>query len=92
MASEMMVIQHNCEGLLRFILPDNTVTVGMEVMTLKGEYIFRQDKCSNEKTFIPWSKDNTPPSSFFKRVRETETKISKEFLESVLDKKFRTKL
>ena len=30
----MMVIQHNCEGLLRFILPDDTVSVDMEVMTL----------------------------------------------------------
>ena len=80
----MTVIQHNCEGLLRFILPDDTVTIDMEVMTLKGIHIFRQDKHSNEKTFIPWSKDNTP-SSFLKRVRETQDKASKEFLESVLD-------
>ena len=85
MANEMMVIQHNCEGLLRFILPDDTVTIDMEVMTLKGIHIFRQDKHSNEKTFIPWSEDNTAPSSFLKRVRETQTKPSKEFMESVLD-------
>ena len=40
----MMTAQHNCEGLLKFILPDDTVTVGMEVMTLTGIHIFRQDK------------------------------------------------
>ena len=81
----MMVIQHGCEGLLRFIIPDDTVTIDMEIMTLKGIHIFRQDKNSSEKTFIPWSKDNTPPSSFLKRVREIQNRTSKDFLESVLD-------
>ena len=85
MASEMMVIQHSCEGLLRFIVPDNTVTIDMEIMTLKDIHIFKQGKNSSEKTFIPWSKDNKPPSSFLKRVRETQKNTSKEFLESVLD-------
>ena len=42
MASEMTVIQHTCEGFLRFILPEDTVTVDMEVMTLRGIHIFRQ--------------------------------------------------
>ena len=49
MASEMMVIQHSCEGLLRFIVPDNRVTVDMEIMTLNGIHIFKQDKNSSEK-------------------------------------------
>ena len=70
MPSEMTITQHICEGLLRFILPEDTVTVHVEVMTLKGLYIFRQDKHSNEKTFIPWSEDHKPPSSFLKRLRE----------------------
>ena len=84
MASEMMIIQHSCEGLLRFVVPDDTVTVDMEIMTLKGMHIFKQDKNSGEKTFIPWSEDNKPPSSFLKRVRETQKTTSKEFVESVL--------
>ena len=74
MASEMMAVQHSCEGLLRFILPDDTVTVDMKVMTLSGVHIFKQDKHSSEKSFIPWNKENTPPLTFFKRVRETQTK------------------
>ena len=85
MASEMMVIQHSCEGLLRFIIPDDTVTVDMEIMTLKGIHIFKQDKSSSEKTFIPWNEDNKPSSSFLKRVKETQENTSKEFLESILD-------
>ena len=82
-----MVVQHNCEGLLRFIIPENTVTIDMEIMTLKGIHIFKQDKNSSEKIFIPWSEDNKHPSSFFKRVRETQTKATKTFLESLLDQK-----
>ena len=85
MASEMTVIQHTCERFLRLILPGDTVTVDIEVMTLKGIHIFRQDNNSNKKTFIHWSEDNTPPSSFLKRLRETQSKPSAEFLESFLD-------
>ena len=43
MVSDIMAVQHNCEGLLKFILTDDTVTVDMEVMTLTGVHIFRQD-------------------------------------------------
>ena len=32
----MIAAQHNSEGLLKFILPDNMVTVDVEVMTLTG--------------------------------------------------------
>ena len=35
--------------------------------------------------FIPWNEHNKPPSSFLKRLRETQDKPSKEFLESVVD-------
>ena len=85
MANEMMAVQHSCEGLLRFILLDDTVTVDMEVLTLKGVHIFKQDKHSSEKSFIPCSEENTPPPAFVKRVRETQMKNSKEFLGSILD-------
>ena len=78
MASDMIAAQYNCKGLLKFILPD-TVTVDMEVMTLTGVHIFRQDKHSSEKNFIPQSEENTPPHAFLKRVRETQAKKSKEF-------------
>ena len=62
------------------------MTVDMEFLTLKGLDIFRQDKHSNENTFIPWSRDHKPPSSFLKRLRETQDKPSRDFLHSVVDK------
>ena len=38
-----------------------------------------------KKTFSPWNEDNKTPSSFLKRVRETQTQATKDVLESVLD-------
>ena len=64
MASNMTVVHHTCEGFLRFVLPKDTVTVDMEVMTLKGIYIFQQDKNSNEEMFIPCSEHNKPLHHF----------------------------
>ena len=54
-------------------------------MTLTGIHIYRQDRNSSEKNFIPWSKENTPPPAFLKRVRETQAEKSKQFLESSLN-------
>ena len=85
MANEMTVVHHQCEGFLKFVIPEDTVTVDMEVMILKGILIFWQDKHSNEKMFIPWSDRNKPPSSFLKRLRDTHGTPSKEFLETLVD-------
>ena len=91
----MTVIHHQCTGFLKFVVPEDSMTVDMEVMTLKGIHIFRQDKHSNEKTFIPWCDHNKPLSSFLKRLRDTQGTPSKEFLEMLvdrnMDKNFRPK-
>ena len=86
MASEMTVVHHPCKGFLKFVLPEDTVTVDMEVMTLNGIHIFQQDKYSNEKTFIPWNDHNKPPSCFLKRLRDTQGTPSKEILETLVDR------
>ena len=53
MASNMIAAQHNCKGLLNFILLDNTVTVKLEVMTLTGVYIYRKDRnCLRKVLFL----------------------------------------
>ena len=44
MVNDMMAAQHNCKGLLKFIFLDDTVTVNVEVMTLTGLHVFKQDK------------------------------------------------
>ena len=85
MASDMIPAQHNCEGLLKFILLDDTVTVDLEVMTLTGVHIYRKDRNCSEKRFLPWSEKNPPPPEFLKKVKETQGERSKEFLESILD-------
>ena len=36
MASKLIAAQHASEGLVKFILPDDTVTVDLEGMTLTG--------------------------------------------------------
>ena len=85
MAGDMIAAQHNCEGLLKFILPDNIVTVDLEVMTVTGIHIYRKDRNCSKKSFLPWSKENTPPPTFLKKVKETQGERLKEFLESILD-------
>ena len=95
MTSKMTVVHHQCKGFLKFLVPEDTVTIDMEVMTLKGIHIFRQDRHPNEKKFIPWTDHNKPPSSFLKRLRDTQGTPSKEFLETIvgrnLDENFRPK-
>ena len=53
MASNMTVVHHTCEGFPRFVLPEDTMTVDMEIMTLKGIHIFWQDKNSKREDFYP---------------------------------------
>ena len=42
MASDMIAAQLTCEGLLKFILSDDTLTVDLEVMTLTGVHIYKK--------------------------------------------------
>ena len=81
----MIAAQHDCEGILKFILPDDTVTVDLEEMTLTGVHVYRKDRNCSEERFLPWSKENTPPPEFLKKVKETQGERSKEYLESILD-------
>ena len=79
MASELIAAQHTCEGLLKFILPDDTVTVDLEVMTLTGVHVYRKDRNCFEKRFFPWSEENMPPQEFLRKVRETQGQRIKNF-------------
>ena len=49
MASDMIAAQHNCKGLLKFILPDDMVTVDLEVMTFTGGHVYKRDRNYIEK-------------------------------------------
>ena len=54
-------------------------------MTLTGAHIYRKERNCSKKSFIPWSKESTPPPAFLKRGKETQAEKSREFLESILD-------
>ena len=84
MASELIATQHTCEGLLKFILPDDTVTVDLEVMTFTGNRVYKKDRNSFEKRFFSWSEENTHNQEFLRKVRETQGQRMKEFLGSLL--------
>ena len=79
MASELIAAQHTCKGLLKFILPDDTVTVDLKVITLTGAYVYKRDKNCIEKWFFPWSKEKTPPSEFLRKVRVDPRTDNKRF-------------
>ena len=85
MASKLIAAQHTCKGLLKFILPNDMLTVDMEVMTLSGVHIYRKDRNRTEKCFFPWSKENMPPPEFLRKVGETQGQRTKDFLGSLLN-------
>ena len=64
MASEMIVIQHGGEGPIRFSIPEDTVTVDMEVMTLKGVHILGKTRTPVRKPLFPGAKTTLLPYPF----------------------------
>ena len=85
MASKLITAQHTCQGLLKFILPNDTVTVDLEMMTLTEVHINKKDKNNVEKQFFPLSDKNTPPPELLKKGRETQRQRTKEFLGTLLN-------
>ena len=53
MTNELITVQHTCKGLLKFILPKDTVTVDLEVIILTGVHIYKKDKNNLGKQFFP---------------------------------------
>ena len=84
MATELITIQHTSEGLLKFILPNDMVTVDLEVLTLTV-HIYTKNKNNVEKQIHPWNEENVPPPEFLKKVRETQKERTTDFLGSLLN-------
>ena len=49
MATKLVTVQHNCDRLLKFVLPKDTVTVDLELMTLTWVHVYKKDKNNLEK-------------------------------------------
>ena len=49
MPNELVTVQHSCDGLLKFVLSNDMLTVDQEVMTLTGVHTYKKDKNNIEK-------------------------------------------
>ena len=54
MENKLVTVQHSCDGLLKFVLPKDTVTLDLEVMTLTGVPTYKKDKNNLGKRILPW--------------------------------------
>ena len=84
-ANKLVTVQHSCNGLLIFVLPKDTVTVDLDIMTLTGVHTYKKDKNNLEKWVFSWSKENMPPPEFLVKVKETYKQETMEFLSTLLN-------
>ena len=56
--------------MLTLTLPANTVTISVEIKSLKGHYTYSQNNNYMDVSFNPWSKDFQPSETFMRIVRE----------------------
>ena len=68
MASNLITAQHNCEGLLKIILSDDTVTVDLEVMTLTGVHVYKNIGIALKKGFYLEARRIHPLQHFKERL------------------------
>ena len=83
MASEMSITQNFRQ--LTLTLPADSVTVDIDVKTLKGQYTYSLNNNYIDLSFTPWSKDHEPSETFLKIVRETQIETNSFYLEMVLN-------
>ena len=82
MASEMNITQDFRK--LTLTLPADTVTVNLDVKTLKGEYMYTLTNNYTDLPFNPWSADHEPSEMFLKIVREMQIEPNSYYLETVI--------
>ena len=61
------------------------MTADLEVMTLTGVPVYKEDKNNLEKRIFPWGKDNIPPPEVLRKVKETQKHRTSEFLSTLLN-------
>ena len=70
MAKELNITQD--VRTLTLTLPADTVTISVEIKTLKGHYTYSQNNNYTDASFNPWSEDFQPSETFMRIVRETQ--------------------
>ena len=82
MANDLSITQNLRQ--LTLTLPADSVTVAIDVKTLRGQYTFCLNNNYTDLSFNPWSKDHEPSESFQKIVRETQIEPNSHYLETVM--------
>ena len=82
MASEMSITQNFRQ--LTLTLPADSVTVDIDVKTLKGQYTYSLNTNYTDLSFTPWSEDHEPSETFLKIVREMQIEPNSYYLETVM--------
>ena len=79
MASELIAVHHTCEGLLKFILPEDTVTVDLDVMTLTGVHVYKKDRNSIGKGSSPGVRTIHSLQSFWEKLGRPKDRKQRSF-------------
>ena len=83
MAKELSIIQDF--RMLTLTLPANTVTISVEVKSLKGHYMYPQNNNYTDLSFLPWSEDFQPSETFMRIVREMQIEPNSYYLETIMN-------
>ena len=71
--------------MLTLTLPANTVTICVEVKSLKGHYKYSQNNNYMDLSFNPWSEDSQPTEIFMRIVREMQIEPNRYYLETIMN-------
>ena len=82
MASELSITQNFRQ--LTLTLPADSVTVDIDIKTLKGQYTYSLNNNYTDLSFTPWSEDHEASESFQKNVRETQIEPNSYYLETIM--------
>ena len=83
MASEMSITQNFRQ--LTLTLPADSVTINIDVKTLKGQYTYLLNNNYTDLAFTPWSEDHEPSETFLRIVNETQIIPNSYYLEMVMN-------
>ena len=70
---------------LKVTLPADSVTVDIDVKTLKGKYTYSLNNNYTDLSFTPWIEDHGPSETFLKIVREMQIEPNSYYLETVMN-------
>ena len=83
MAKELSITQDFRR--LTLTLPADTVTISVEVKSLKGQYKYSQKNNYTDLSFNPWSEDPQPPETFMRIVREMQIEPNSYYIETIMN-------